>query len=242
MRVCSSLVLAAAWIAAVGPVPVRAQTLTLHYFERPPYASTQPDGSATGLVATPAAQALTRAGIGWRWASTPPQRQLALIQGPAGLHCGVGWFRSPSRAARGKFSRDLYRDQPLGAIVRPGLVAGGPVRAAELIAAHGDRLIVVEGFSYGATLDTAIGKASAPPQRSSAEPQQLVRMIAAGRAGWTFVAPEEARLWLAEPQAVAAGLQELRFEDAGSGQTRHLYCNNAVPDDWIERIDRALAR
>jgi hypothetical protein len=36
-------------------------------------------------------------------------------------------------------------------------------------------------------------------------------------------------------------LSELSFSDMPPGQTRHLYCNRAVPDAWLQRIDQALA-
>ena len=70
-----------------------------------------------GLTATPAAQALQRAGLSATWVRTPSQRQLALIQEGEGLHCGLGWFRNAERMALGQFSK--------AAVSRPALRRAG---------------------------------------------------------------------------------------------------------------------
>lgn len=219
----------------------QAQGLTLHYHERAPYSATQADGRVTGLVATPAAQALSQAAVAFVWARTPSQRQLALIQEGDGLHCGVGWFRNAERAALGKFSKPLYRDRPVGALARADSVFRSGLRGAEAMALAGDALLVKEGYSYGAQLDRLIGMQTPPPAKTSAETQQMLRMLLAGRAGWMIVSPEEAQLLRQEAGAAGAGLRQVVFSDIAAGETRHLYCNNSVPDAWLARIDQVLA-
>ena len=211
-----------------------AQTLTLHYQERPPYSSARPDGGVDGLVATPAAAALQRAGIDFRWTLTPSQRQLALIQSGQGLHCGIGWFRSDERAARGRFSAPLYRDQPLGAIVREEFAPSAPVRVADWLADPRLRLLIKEGYSYGEVVDRLIAGAVAAPARTSVDPLQMGRMRRSGRADWMIVAPEEAAV------LGGAGLRLVTFSDVPVGPARHLYCSTDVPSAWLARIDRAL--
>jgi hypothetical protein len=230
------------WWALLGLCAgAQAQTLTLHYQERAPYSVSQADGSVAGLVAKPAAQALTHAGLAFVWARTPSQRQLALIQEGAGLHCGLGWFRTPERSALGKFSKPLYRDKPFGALARTDGPLRAGLRGAEALALAGDSLLVKEGYSYGPQLDRLIAASVPPPARTSAEAQQMLRMVAAGRAGWIIVTPEEAQVLLDEAGPAGAALQQLAFADVSAGETRHLYCNHAVPDAWLARIDRALA-
>lgn len=223
--------------AAPAPAQAQAPTLTLHYQDRPPYSQTDADGAVRGLVADPAARALGRAGIAFRWARTPSQRQLALIQAPSGgLHCGVGWFRSAERAELGRFSATLYRDRPLAALMRESSWPRAVASAADLLGASTLRLLVKEGYSYGARLDALIATVARPPIRTSADPAQMSRMLASGRADWMIVAPEEAEV-LMQP-----GLLLRTLGDEPQGPTRHLYCNHDVPAAWIERIDQALAR
>ena len=208
-------------------------TLTLHYQHRPPYSAAEAAGDVGGLVATPAAQALRGAGIAFQWMQTPAQRQLALIQGGQGRHCGVGWFRNAEREARGKFSRPLYRDLPYGAIVRAELPIASGVRSADLISDARFPVLVKEGFSYGPQLDALLARA-ATPVRTSAEVASLPDMLRAKRAAWTLAAPEESTT------LVGPGLRQIEFSDVPPGQARHLYCSQDVPDDWMQRIDRAL--
>lgn len=144
------------WLAC-APVLTAAQTLVLHYQERPPYSQVQPDGQVRGLVADPAVRALQQAGIPFVWARTPSQRQLALIQTEgAGLHCGIGWFRTAQRAALGRFSAALYRDPPLAALVRSAAWPAASASATTLLAERQLRLLIKDGYSYGPRLDRLI--------------------------------------------------------------------------------------
>ena len=217
-----------------------AQTLTLHYMERAPYSVTAADGRVGGLTATPAALALAQARVPFVWKRTPGQRQLALIQEGSGLHCGVGWFRNAERRAHGKFSKALYRDQPFGVLARgdSGLRAG--MRATDAMALPGETLLAKEGYSYGPVLDPLLAQRRAPTLHTSAETGQMVRMLLAGRASWMIVTPEEAQALLDEAAAPAHALRVAALADMPPGETRHLYCNHAVPDAWLAAIDLAL--
>jgi hypothetical protein len=240
-RACLLASAVARWALLGLCAGAQAQSLTLHYQERAPYSVTQGDGSVTGLVATPAAQALSQAGLAFVWARTPSQRQLALIQEGEGLHCGVGWFRNPERAALGKFSKPLYRDRPFGALARHDSPLRSGMRGAEALALAGDTLLVKDGYSYGPQLDRLIAAHTPPPVKTSAETLQMLRMLVAGRAGWIIVTPEESQVLRDEAGPAGAGLRQVAFADISAGETRQLYCNRSVPDAWLARIDQALA-
>lgn len=224
-----------AWMLAATGLASMAASLTLHYQERPPYSSAVEGGRVVGLVATPAERALREAGIPFRWVSTPSQRQLALIQSGRGLHCGIGWFRTAEREARGRFSAPLYRDRPFGALARASLPGPDKMRASDLVAMAGVTPLVKDGYSYGTYLDGLLQATRRAPLRTSADSLQMAHMLLAGRADWMIVAPEEAET-LRQP-----GLRLVEFSDAPPGASRHLYCSNDVPRDWLIRIDRALA-
>ena len=223
-----------ATLAGGAAARAAAQTLTLHYQERPPYSSAA-GGAVDGLVATPVATALAHAGIGFTWALTPSQRQLALIQSGTGLHCGVGWFRNAEREARGRFSIALYQDQPFGALARAEAGLPAQTSAQSLLADRRFRLLIKDGYSYGPQLDTLIERVRPRVVRTSVEPPQMARMLRSGRADWMIVAPEEAA-------SLAAGeLVLVALAGMPPGPTRHLYCSRDLPDAWLARIDAALA-
>jgi polar amino acid transport system substrate-binding protein len=97
-------------------------------------------------------------------------------------------------------------------------------------------LLVKTGFSYGAEFDRLLAERRVPPAGATGEVTVLARMLAADRADWTPLAFEEAQ-WLAERQP---GVRALRFSDAPAGNLRYLYCNKAVPTEWLRRLDAAL--
>jgi polar amino acid transport system substrate-binding protein len=233
---------AAAQAPAVPPAPA-AGVLTLHYQERPPYSQTSGDGQVNGLLATPAARACQRAQVPCTWARTPGQRQLALIQSGHGWDCGLGWFRNPEREALGRFSAPLYQDRPFVALVRRSATWDGQRTLGALMSDAAQPLLVKEGYSYGPLLDGVIAQHAAQVRRTSAENLLMARMLEAGRAAWMIISPEEAGVLLAEltPVGNAAPLLLHPLPGVPDGQTRHLYCNKAVPEAVIERLNRALA-
>lgn len=214
--------------------------LLLHYQDRPPYTQGHSDGSVRGLLATPVAAALSRAGVAWRWVQTPAQRQLAIVQNGTGPDCAIGWFRNPQREAVGKFSRALYRDRPLAALARRSAALPNPSSLDDLLRSASLRLLVKDGFSYGARVDRLLQTLPAPRVTTTSETHLHVGMLLAGRADWMLVAPEEAEVLLSQAGARAESLQVVPLSDMDAGSERHLYCSPAVPDALLQRIDAAL--
>ena len=189
--------------------------------------------------------ALQRAGLTAQWALTPGQRQLGLIQTGSGQDCGVGWFRNAQREALGQFSRAVYQDRPFVALMPadkpPPSLPVKPPSAAGLLADPAQVLLVKQGYSYGTQIDALLQQHRSAWQSTSAENAQMARMVAAGRASWMIIAPEEAELLLASVNDLARPLRQAALEGMGPGPTRHLYCNKQVPLAWLQRLDQALA-
>lgn len=231
------------WLLVSAPaqaVGTAAQPLRLLFQERPPYTSVRADGQVSGLLGTPLQDAMHRAGVVFRWEAMPSQRQLLLVQTGQAPVCGVGWFQNAERDRLGQFSRPVYRDLPMGAVVRAEVPLTNGASLHDTLAEGRLTLLTKEGFSYGTQIDGWL--ATLPVRRVSTgnEPAQLVRMLAAGRADWMLVAPEEAQQML--EQFVPGSLRVVRFADVGPGLTRHLYCNFHVPTGLMRRINDALPR
>ena len=228
---------------AVGAVGTQGAPLRLLYQERPPYTSQRAVGVVDGLLAAPVQQALERAGIVARWELTPSQRQLLMVQAaqePQEPVCAVGWFRNPEREKLGRFSRPLYRDLPMGALVRADAPLADGAALAATLAAQRLTVLTKDGFSYGADIDQWLSAGPVRRVSTGSEPPQLVRMLLAGRADMMLVAPEEGQLLIA--QHPPGALRMVRFSDVLPGLERHLYCSNAVPEALLRRLDRELER
>ena len=240
------LILAA--VAALGPGLARASgdgaaplpSVDLLYQDRPPYYLPQPGGQApTGLVIAPLRRALDRSGLPHRWVLTPAVRQLLMVENGGQLVCAVGWFRNPAREARGQFSAPLYRGQHLAMIAR----RDAPLREGMSLREALDspaRLLVKQGYSYGAELDALIAERPGRATQGSGEVGQLLRMLQAGHADWMPAAPEEVQAQLQRDGGREKTLQLLHFSDPPVIVPRHLYCNKAVPAAWLERLGAAL--
>ncbi|TCP15164.1 polar amino acid transport system substrate-binding protein [Crenobacter luteus] len=222
--------------AALVAQPAAAEPLTLHYFERPPFYYTRPDGLPTGLVIEPLRRALVVAGVAHRWQTTPSNRQLAKIEADKAMDCGVGWFRTPERERVGRFSAPLYRDRPQVVVVDATQPVHGSATLARLLAERDWVFLRRERFSYGNALDAMLA-ANRPREIATSEPiAAMVRMIAAGRASYTFVSAEEAGAMRQDGVRVATP------PDMPAGETRHLWCSRRVPAETLARLDAALAR
>lgn len=228
-------------LAAVSRDPDPADTsLRLLYQVRPPYTVERSDGSVEGLLGTRIGEAMARAGIAVRWELTPSQRQLLLVQTGQERVCAVGWFRNPEREKLGRFSQPLYRDLPMGALVRSDVALADGVSLAATLGSQAVTVLTKEGFSYGAEVDQWLAGMSARRVSTGNEPQQLVRMLLARRADMLLVAPEEGQLLIA--QSAPGALRMVRFSDVGPGLDRHLYCNASVPAELLRSFDRELDR
>lgn len=213
--------------------------VTLYYNERPPYLVTAPDGSVTGLTATPAGQAFAAAGIAAAWLKMPINRQLALLT-QEGRHCAVGWFRNASREQLFRFSRPIYRDLPTVALVRRDFPAPDNQPLAELLATPGVRILVKENYSYGQYIDELLLRHRAALAATSAESGNMIAMINIGRADLMFVAEEEARHLIGQSGLEQKNFRMVHFAGMPPGELRHIMCGKDVPEEWMRRLDRQI--
>lgn len=215
-------------------------SVDLLYQDRPPYYLPQPGRQPPqGLVIEPLRRALDRTGLPHRWVLTPAVRQLLMVENGEHLVCGVGWFRSPVREAKGQFSAALYRGQHLAMIARRDAALREGMSLREALDSPA-RLLVKQGYSYGAELDALIAERPGRATQGSGEVGQLLRMLQAGHADWMPAAPEEVQAQLQRDGRREQTLQLLHFSDPPPIVSRHLYCNKAVPAAWLERLGLAL--
>jgi polar amino acid transport system substrate-binding protein len=216
------------------------EAIAIYYNERPPYLATDAaTHQVTGLTAAPTAAAFRAAGLAARWASIPTNRQLALLKASTERACAVGWFKNPERAALFKYTKAIYRDKPTVALARAGYE---PTARRLAVALHesGLRVLMKDRFSYGPWIDALMADIRPQAVTTSEENVQMVRMIAGGRADFMFASEEEAAYLITQSGVSSAAVRILHFDDVPPGERRYLLCAKAVPDDVIERLDRAI--
>ncbi len=231
-------------IVAAVPVTLFAAApvaVTVHFYERPPYASRQPDGSVKGLTANPVLQALATMAEPYQWSETPAKRQLSMLEHNSGRDCGIGWFRNPDRERFAKFSVPIYRDLPPVAIVNPQRRLPKTATVAEVLATPDMRVLIKDGLTYGGHVGGLLKSARAQVEAVSLDSTQIIRMVAANRADMMFATGEEAPILLRSLGDDAA-LQVHRFPEIPAGEHRYLMCSKQVDDAWLARFNKAILR
>ena len=218
------------------------QFITLHYNERAPYLQTLDNGDIAGLTATPAEQALRRAGIAFKWEKTPSNRQIQLLEKNAGADCMVGWFKNPQRQLIGNFSLPLYQDKPtigLALFSNINIDSGSPL--VQVLQNRELRLLVKDGYSYGEHIDGLIQQLEPRRIRTTVENINMLRMIALDRADYLFIAEEEASGLIRQSEFDPGDFKYIHFSDSPDGGQRHLWCSKQVTEHSLNRINRAIS-
>lgn len=227
-------------LLAAGPAVAAPEPLSLYFFERPPYVVHRAGSEeVSGLTATPAAQAFKTASIAFRWVEMPTVRQLVTLKDSPIPACAVGWFKNPEREQHFKFSKPIYRDQPTVALARAEF-GNASATLADTLRYPGLQVLVKDGFSYGPLIDNLLAQSKVERIVTSAESVAMIHMVAAQRAHFMFAAEEEAAYLVEQAGMPAAQLRLLHFADLPPGERRYILCSKAMPDELIERLNKAI--
>jgi len=224
-------------------IPVYAQSpIQLYYYDRAPYATTDAQGEVSGLCATPAANAFKQAGISFEWKKMPFKRQLVTIKQNKKMGCGIGWFKNPERETFARFTDSIYQDKPAVTISKIGNNALEKHR--DLISLFEDKkvkLLVKDGFSYGAYVDELINNHD--PEIVSVVTStnvQMLQMILSGRADYFFISEEEADHIVVNVGYNVSQFQLRHYSDMPAGNHRYITCSQQVSPEIIDLLNGAL--
>ena len=229
-------------IMFVLSMPVKAQEpIQLYYYDRIPYAVADNQGGVSGLCATPAAEAFKKAGIPFQWKAMPFKRQLVTIKHNKKKGCGIGWFKNPEREKFARFTDAIYQDKPAITISRKGNVS---------LAQHSDlqtllkdrnvKLLVKDGFSYGAYIDGLIEKYNPAVVVATGTNIQMLQMILANRADYFFTSEEEVDYMIQSAGYDISRFQKQHHSDMPAGNRRYITCSQQVSQETIDLLNRAL--
>ncbi len=227
--------------AVVVPNDARSDGVDLLVFERAPYFVFEGNGSVAGLVASPTQAVFEKAGISYSWRKAAANRHLEIIAENNKPVCAPGWFKTPERAAVGKFTHSIYRDRQIVAIARRD---NGIVRRykkvsnllASKMATFGHKL----GFSYGSYLDGLISKREPHRVTTAEENAGMLRMLIAGKFDYMFLTVEEVSSLRARLGAAADKIATVVFDDMVPGNRRYIVCSRQVADETISKLNTAI--
>lgn len=217
------------------------EPLSVLYNARPPYQIPGPGSEVTGFTADPAAYALRKAGIPFKWVPMPTPRQILKIQENRSRLVAIGWFKNPEREKFAKFSHVIYQDKQIAVLAR---AANQQVSAArtvqELLNDKSLLLLRKLGYSYGRALDDWIDRNRPATMTATVENVSMIQMIHARRADYMFISPEEAEEAIGLAGFQASDFQLRTLPDMPHGEKRHLMFSRLVDDETIRLIDKYI--
>lgn len=217
-------------------------TLLVCHLEFPPYYYTNSRGKPDGFLLRKADAVLRAAGIEPVYQSMPAKRILELLHSSDPV-CSIGWFKTPHREQFAKFSKPIYVNQPLCALMlrQNRFKLEGRDSLAQILADESIVLGALEGYSLGASVDGLIARVRPGMRRVNGDYLQLVRMLAMERFTCILVAPEEVESLLRMNRLDADLFTCKELADVPTGNTRHLVFSTGVPDRIVARIDEVLS-
>lgn len=222
-----------------SPFCVAQQLIHVAYGERPPYLITEADGTPSGLTGAPTVAAFKAAGIAVHWQKVPANRQLMLVKDPHGLNCTVGWFATPERRQYAKLSKPIYRDRTWVIVTNAAFAERGIGSLEELTRVRDARVLLKDNYSYGG-LEPYIKQWRPVMAVSTASTLKMVQSVSKGAVDLMFVSEDEGNYIIKQHSGEVSNLRLLQFKDMPHGEERYIMCSKAVPDDVINRLNKAI--
>jgi uncharacterized protein (TIGR02285 family) len=236
-----ALFLAAFALLALANQAWAEDALVIYYHQRPPYSTRQADGSVRGITADIVSQAMSKAGIPYRWEESPSARQMEVIKRDEAPSCGLGWFKRPDRETFAKFSTAIYRDLPTIIVARAKDTRFAGMPSIEtLFADKSLTLLTKTGYSYGAEIDAKIAEQKPKARADASDNDIMLGMVSRERVDYMIMAEEEAKDLLSQSAFADAGLAIYHLANPPAGEYRYLMCSKSVPDALIARINQAI--
>ena len=219
-----------------------AEPLTFSYFERPPYYSTTEAGQAEGVLIERVRQILPAAGLSGRFVGLTPYRILYVLRHAATPHCSIGWFKTAERQLFAKFSEPIYRDRSLVLVTsrtQQGKFSGKQT-LREVFSDQNLTMARLAEFSYGDQVDKLLGALTPQSILLTGQQGAVLQAVIDQKASYMLVAPEEVDLLAESIGVTVEDVVTLKMTDMVAGNLRYLMCNQAVPDQTMDKINQAI--
>ncbi len=183
---------------------------------------------------------LKKSGLHYQWKEVPSSRVEQLFRENQ-YALAVGWYYKYEREEWAQYSRPIYTDGPMVAIVNASKVSMQDFVTIETMLSSPYKLGVISGFSYGMVLDSAIETFKPKKEAVSGTQEALLAMVAAGRIDYMFLSIEEAVYLRRMNQNAMEKTKIIKLKDAKAGPDRYIIASKAVPVIVMETINKAIA-
>ncbi|MBV8468440.1 MAG: transporter substrate-binding domain-containing protein [Burkholderiaceae bacterium] len=224
----------------IGIASFAFPAITLQFDDRLPYAMQQQDGAVVGVLVSQAERIFHDADVPFVWARSSARRQWYTLQKAEEMNCVIGWFKTREREKLLKFTKAIYRDKPQVLIARNDFHALDGDSIEKILETRNVRVLLKSNYSYGPVIDELLMNLGSTKVVTDVEVVKMVAMLKANRADIMFASGEEAHFLLDEIGSNLAGLHLLLPSGMPPGERRYIACNKAVPDEIIERLNRAI--
>ncbi|WP_413575483.1 substrate-binding periplasmic protein [Bdellovibrio sp. HCB290] len=213
--------------------------IILRYNVREPFTS-KVKGAIKGLVGEPTIKAFEKAGIPYTLVENPPLRQLALLESGHELDCSAGWFRTPERIKKYKYTEAVQEDGPWVLIGHKGTIDPKTTTAEEILKNPKLKLLARMNYSMGAYLDSMIVKHKVTTFPVEVGTVNLLEIVKSGRVDYYFM-PESEKNYVFKKQKLSeSDFVILNLPDLPIDNSRHIICSKKVPDAIIEKLNKAI--
>lgn len=243
-RTCrhASSALLALGISLLGALSASAQeTITVAWRDKAPYHYRE-NGVAQGFLLLRAQQVFARAAIPAVFIEEPAKRIWHDFEYGRKSFCSIGWYRLPEREQLAQFSRPLHVDAPQTLLVSPKAlpaIQAYPSFAA-LLRDPTISMGVIDGVSYGPTLDAQIAHSANQVHHATVSPTSLMQMVAANRVDY-MLADQADWQYLRSRASGLEKISEYHFRDLPPGLERFIACSKDVAPDLMQRLNQAIS-
>lgn len=220
---------------------VKTNELIVYYFHRPPlYIHTETD-SPSGFICEIVDLVLKKSGLNYRWQEVPAARVEQLFR-ENNYALAVGWYYKREREEWAQYSRPIYTDGPMVAIVnRINVPIKEPVTIKFMLSSP-YKLGVINGFSYGTVLDAAIEQYKPKKEIITGTQESLLAMVSTSRLDYMLLSLEEAVYMRRMSSTALEKTSIVVLKDAPLGLERYILASYAVPRFVIDVINKSISK
>lgn len=227
-------------LCAVPYPALAADPITVAWRNKAPYHYVD-QGVEQGFLLERARQIFVTAGIETQFVQHPAKRIWHSFEQGASRYCSFGWYRLPERERIALFSQAFHTDPPHIVLVSTHALAA--IRAhssfAGVLRDKRITLGLIDGVSYGPSLDHLIAGSANQIRHATVEPTVMMRMVAAHRVDY-MLADQADWDYLRQHEKGLDTITEQRFTDMPAGLERHIVCSKDVAPELMTRINHAI--